>query len=337
MPPVRSGAQFSEQSLELLGGSSHFGDAVLPRGRSRRHWLPQQLHMPTLFLVQLLFAALALVMAGLGLSLRVEDFRGLARRRRDVAIALALQMIVLPALAYWLARGFQLPGPIAAGMVLLAATPGSISANLYSHLFGGNVAFNIALTGVNTLLCALTLPLLSTWAIAHFTGVVVELPMLFDRAFQTVGIVVIPVVLGMIVAAKAPVFAHRIGKKVKIVSAIVVVVFSLAAIVKEWAALSDGFLQVGGAVIAFNVLSLAVGFGVARAFKVPRPETMTIAFQVSVHNAIQAIYVALAVLDAPLMALPAAVYSITMNLAALGFGVMMSRSRRAQAATAAVA
>ena len=290
--------------------------------------------LATLFLVQLLFAALALVMAGLGLSLRVEDFRGLSRRRRDVAIALTLQMIVLPGVAYWLARAFQLPGAIAAGMVLLAATPGSISANLFSHLFGGNVAFNIALTGLNTLLCALTLPLLSTWAIAHFTGVVVELPMLFDRALQTIGVVVIPVVVGMLVASKAPTFARRIEKRVKIVSAIVVVVFSVAAIVKEWSALSSGFLQVGGAVIAFNVLSLAIGFGVARAFKMPRPETMTIAFQVSVHNAIQAIYVALAVLDMPQMALPAAVYSITMNLLALCFGAALSRARPAHLAPA---
>ena len=267
-------------------------------------------------------------MAGLGLSLRVEDFRGLSRQRGDVAIALTLQMIVLPGVAYWLARAFQLPGAIAAGMVLLAATPGSISANLFSHLFGGNVAFNIALTGLNTLLCAVTLPLLSTWAIEHFTGVVVEMPLLLDRAMQTVGVVVIPVVIGMLVAAKAPTFARRIEKQVKIVSAIVVVAFSIAAIVKEREALSSAFLQVGGAVIAFNCLSLALGFGVARAFNVRRSESMTIAFQVSVHNAIQAIYVALAVLDMPLMALPAAVYSITMNLVALAFGVAMSQQAR---------
>lgn len=284
--------------------------------------------MATILIVQLLFAALALVMAGLGLSLRIEDFRGLSTRRRDVAIALSLQMIVLPGVAYCLARAFNLPGAIAAGMILLAATPGSISANLFSHLFGGNVAFNIALTGLNTLLCALTLPLLSSWAIGHFTGVSVELPILFDRALQTIGVVVIPVVLGMLIAAKAPVFASRIEKKVKIVSAVVVIAFSVAAIVKEWTALSSGFLQVGGAVILFNVLSLAIGFGTARAFRMARRETMTITFQASVHNAIQAIYVALAVLNIPLMALPAAVYSITMNLFALAFGAAMSHALR---------
>lgn len=291
--------------------------------------------MGTLAIVQLLFAALALVMTGLGLSLRVDDFRGLARRRRDVGLALTLQMIVLPAVAFWLARAFELPGVIAAGMVLLAATPGSISANLFSHLFGGNVAFNIALTGINTFLCALTLPLLSSWAIQYFTGAAVELPLLFDRALQTIGVVVIPVLIGMLVAAKAPRFAHRIEKQVKIVSVLVVIAFSVAAIVKEWNALSTGFLQVGGAVIAFNLLSVAIGFGAARALKMPRPETMTIAFQVSVHNAIQAIYVALAVLDMPLMALPAAVYSITMNLIALSFGMAMNQARRSTTAVIA--
>ncbi|MDQ2736683.1 MAG: bile acid:sodium symporter family protein, partial [Pseudomonadota bacterium] len=126
--------------------------------------------MSTLGMVQLLFVALALVMAGLGLSLRVEDFRGLQSQKRNVVVALVLQMVLLPLIALALVFIFRLPSLLAVGMVLLAATPGSISANLYSHLFGGNVAFNIALTGLNTFLCALTLPLLTGWGIGYFTG-----------------------------------------------------------------------------------------------------------------------------------------------------------------------
>ncbi len=90
----------------------------------------------------------------------------------------------------------------------------------------------------------------------------------------------------------------------------------------------EGFAQVGAAVLVFNALSVAVGYGVARAVALRRAETITIAFQVSVHNAIQAIYVALAVLNEPLVALPAAVYSITMNLFALGFGLWLKSGRR---------
>jgi BASS family bile acid:Na+ symporter len=289
--------------------------------------------MSALWLIQLLLAALAVVMVGLGLSLRMADFRGLLSKRRSVIVALSLQMIVLPLVAMALVLVFQLPGLLAVGVVLLAATPGSISANLYSHLFGGNVAFNVALTGLNTFLCALTLPLLSGWAIGHFIGHGQPMPILLGKAAQTIGIVVIPVVLGMVVAAKAPRLAAGLDKPVKVISAAVVVIFSIAAIAKEWSALVDGFAQVGVAILVFNAVSVAVGYGLARAMALPRAETITIAFQVSIHNAIQAIYVGLAVLNEPLVALPAAVYSITMNIFALGFGLWINdASRRKEAA-----
>lgn len=284
--------------------------------------------MSTLGMVQLLFVALALVMAGLGLSLRVDDFRGLRSQQRSVIVALVLQMVLLPLIALGLVFIFRLPSLLAIGMVLLAATPGSISANLYSHLFGGNVAFNIALTGLNTFLCALTLPLLSGWAMGYFTGTGHLMPILFDKALQTIGVVVIPVIVGMAVAAKAPRFAKRVVKPVKILSAAVVVIFSIVAIVKEWDALVDGFGRVGLSILLFNAIGVAVGYGAARAAAIGRAEATTIAFQVSVHNAIQAIYVALAVLNEPLIALPAAVYSITMNIFAIGFGVLLNARQR---------
>ena len=142
--------------------------------------------MSTIGLVQLLYAALAVVMAGLGLSLRLSDFAGLRRHGRAAVFALVLQMIVLPGLAPALVLLFGMTGNLAMGMTLLAATPGSITANLHSHLFGGRVAFCVALTGVNTFLCALTLPVLGSWAITHFVGAGQVLPVLLDKATQTI-------------------------------------------------------------------------------------------------------------------------------------------------------
>lgn len=284
--------------------------------------------MSTLGMVQLLYAALILVMTGLGLSLRTQDFRVLRTEQRAVVGALVLQMIVLPAIALALAVGFQLPGLLAVGMLILAATPGSISANLFSHLFGGNVAFNVALTGLNTFLCALTMPVISRWAIGFFTGTGYLIPVLVDKALETIGIVAIPVVAGMAIASRFPKFAVKVAKPVKVLSAAVVVIISVVAIAKEWATISGGFEQVGIAIIMLNLISLAIGYGGARALRLGATETITVTFQVSVHNAILAIYVGLAVLHEPLVALPAAVYSITMNALAIAFGLSHMAVRR---------
>ena len=284
----------------------------------------------TLGLIQLLFVSLAIVMAGLGLSLRLSDFSGLVARRREVAVALVLQMVVLPVVAYALAVGFGLTGALAAGMLIIAATPGSISANLFSHLFGGNVAFNIALTGVNTLLCALTLPLVTAWAVQHFTGQGLSVPLLWGKAFETIGVVVVPVLCGMLVAAKRPRLAQALEKPVKILSALLVVVFSLVAIVREWATLRAAFVDIGLAVLTFNAISIVAGFAVGRLLARERSDAVTIMFQSSIHSAILGIYVALAVLESEAMALPAALYSITMNFMALGFGFLVLRRKPAE-------
>ena len=128
--------------------------------------------------------------------------------------------------------------------------------------------------------------------------------------------------LGIAVAAKAPSVARRVDKPVKTLSAALVVIFSVAGIVKEWDTLMRGFTQVGAAILLFNAACLGLGFVVARSANLDRRASITIAFQASIHNAIQAIYVGIAVLNEPLAALPAAVYSITMNVFALGFGVI---------------
>lgn len=284
--------------------------------------------MSTVSLVQLLYVALAVVMAGLGLSLRPSDFGRLRNQATPTVLALVLQMAVLPAAALALSAVLGLGGYLAVGMILLAATPGSITANLYSHLFGGDVAFNIALTGVNTFLCALVLPFLGSWALAHYVGGGEMLPVLLDKALQTISIVVVPVLLGMAIAAKAPRVAARVDKPVKILSAALVVIFSIAGIVKEWETLVRGFSQVGSAILIFNFVSLMVGFGASRIARLGRRTSITIAFQASIHNAIQAIYVGIAVLNQPVAALPAAVYSITMNIFALCFGLIMVWSIR---------
>ncbi len=114
-------------------------------------------------------AALALIMFGLGLSLDLaETSPSVARRPKAVVIALVAQVLILPAICFGLVVLFGLEPLLAVGMMLLAASPGGTTANLYSHLFGGDVALNVTLTAVNSVLAAFTLPLVVNLSIAHF-------------------------------------------------------------------------------------------------------------------------------------------------------------------------
>ena len=146
----------------------------------------------------------------------------------------------------------------------------------------------MTLTGLNTFLCALTLPLLGTWALGHYVEGGQMVPILFDNALRTIAVVLLPVLAGMAIAVKAPQVAARVQKPVKILTAILMVVFSVGAVIKEWNTLIGGFALVDVAILAFNAICLLTGFNAARAAALDRQTSITIAFQASIHIAIQA-------------------------------------------------
>lgn len=279
--------------------------------------------LPTLLLI-----SLALVMFGLGLSLSASDFKRLRHHPKAVVVALVLQVILLPLACYGLIRVMGLPPEFAVGLMLLAASPGGVSANLFSHLFGGNVAMNISLTAINTVLSIVTLPLIANWSIATFAKTGQVVPLQFGKVAEVVGIVLVPVIIGMVVAARASAFARRMEKPFKIFSALVLAAFALIAIAKEWHVLVTSFATVGNAVIVFNLLSLLAGYYLSRAAGMDKSMATAISFEIGIHNATLAIFIAVSVLDDFQLALPAAIYSVSMYLTASLFGVLVLRRSR---------
>ena len=281
----------------------------------------------------LLFIALGLVMFGLGLSLTVGDFKRLLQHPRAVVLALVLQVLVLPSACYALIVLLGVAPLYAVGLMLLAASPGGVSANLFSHLFGGNVAMNISLTAINTVLSIVSLPLITNWAINTFAHTGQVVPLQFGKVVEVIIIVLVPVVLGMAVHRRAPAFSARMEKPMKIFSAVVLAAFALIAIAKEWTALVESFAGIGPAVLLFNAISLASGYYLSRAAGLDKSMATAISFEIGIHNSTLAIFIALSVLNNFQLALPAAIYSVSMYILATLFGGLVLR-RGAQPAAA---
>jgi BASS family bile acid:Na+ symporter len=280
----------------------------------------------------LLPLALALVMFGLGLSLTIGDFARVGRQPRAVVIALALQLLVLPAICFGLVLAFDLPPLLAVGLLLLAASPGGTTANLFSHLFRGDVALNITLTAVNSLVAVVTLPLITNAAIAYFDpadgG---SLGLQFGKTLQVFAIVLVPVALGMLVRQRSTAFADRMDKPVRILSAVVLALVILGTIVAERENISGYVQDVGLPALLFCLASLTLGFVVPRALGVVRRQAIASAFEIGVHNGTLAIAIAISVLGSVELAVPAAVYSVIMFPAAAVFGWAITRSTRSVA------
>lgn len=276
--------------------------------------------------------ALVVVMLGLGLGLTPGDFRRTARQPRAVATALGAQLIVLPALAFALVLAFDPDPAIAVGMMLLAASPGGTTANLFSHLFRGDVALNISLTAINSVVAVVTLPVVVNLAVAYFdpTGAEGQVGLQFSKTAQVFAVVIVPVVIGMLIRARFPGFASRADRPVRGLSAVVLVAVIIGALVAERAEIADYLVEVGALTVIFCVASLSVGYLLPRLVGVTQKQALASAFEVGIHNSTLAIAVAISVLGDKQLAVPAAVYGIVMFPLAALTGLLLTRGHGAR-------
>lgn len=271
--------------------------------------------------------ALGVIMLGLGLSLTLEDFKRVVLMPKPVFIGLFCQMLILPVVCFAIATGFDLPPALAVGLMLLSASPGGATANLFSHLAKGDVALNITLTAVNSILSLLTLPFIVNYSLVHFMGEGKVIPLQFDKVVQVFAIVLVPVAIGMLVRSKKPQTAAGLEKPVKIFSAVFLLLVIVATVAKERAHVVEYFQQVGLAALAFNLVSMAVGYLVPLVFRLPKRQAIAIGMEIGIHNGTLAIAIASTptLLNNTTMAVPPAIYSLIMFFTAAAFGYLVNR------------
>lgn len=279
--------------------------------------------------------ALGIIMLGLGLSLTLADFARVVKYPKPVVIGLACQILLLPFICFLIANGFGLAPALAVGLMLLAASPGGTTANLFSHLAHGDVALNITLTAVNSLIAILTMPLLVNLSLDWFMASDQAIPLQFAKVMQVFAIVLLPVALGMLIRRYAAGFARRMERPMKLVAALFLAFTIVLALVKDWATVVEYAPLVGGAALLFNVLSLGVGYWVPRLLRIPRRQAIAIGMEIGIHNGTLAIALALSpsLLNNSTMAVPAAIYSLIMFFTAAAFGWWVSRGHEAPGAS----
>lgn len=269
--------------------------------------------------------ALAIVMAGLGLELRPKDFARVAKHPKAVILALVCQLLVLTSIAFIITKLLALPPLLAVGLMLLAASPGGPTANLFSYLYKGDIALNITLTAVNSVIAAFTLPLIVNFSIMHFMQDGQQVGLQFSKILQVFLIILIPVAIGMLVRHFASHWADKLNKPVRIFALVFLILIIIGAVSKERHNILEYIGQVGLATVLFCICSLAIGYFVPRLFGINNFQAKACAFEIGIHNSTLAMTIALTVMASPVVAMPAAIYSIFMYIFAALFGSLINR------------
>lgn len=267
------------------------------------------------------------IMLALGLTLTVADFRRAATLRRPLLVALLCQCVLLPLLCLVVAEALDLEPNLAVGLMLMAATPGGLLANVLSHLADGDLALNLTLTAVNAVLSIFAIPAILAVSMTWFLGDGRFIPLQFDKFVGVFAVVLIPTAIGVAIRHRFPDLAQRLHKPVRIAAAVLLVVAVTAGIAGGRTTLMKNFGVLSVAVVSFCAISLTVGYLAPRWMRLAPRQSIAVSLEIGLHNAVVAIGIAVSpqLLNNSEMATPAAVYGVLAPLVALTFLFVVRR------------
>ena len=257
--------------------------------------------------------ALAVIMFGMGLSLRFDDFKRILVYPKAVSLGLFNQLVLLPLVAFAIANLLQLSPELAVGLMILAACPGGATSNLITHLAKGDSALSITLTAFSSLITVVTIPFIVNFSIGYFISGGEEQKLeILGTVIAVLAITIIPVVIGMTVLKKAPNLAQKWDQPFRKFSTIFFVIIVVAAFVKEKDNLVQFFIDAGPASLVLNLATLGLGYGLAKLAGLNFRQSLTIAVESGIQNGTLGITIAATLIVNSVMTIPSAIYSLIM-------------------------
>jgi len=264
--------------------------------------------------------ALIVIMITMGLNLEPRDFRKVIAEPRAALTGLAAQLVLLPAMGFFLAWLLSPPMPIAVGLIILACCPSGATSNFFSFLARGDVALSVVLTAVSGVVVVFTAPLLIELALRLFTGEGQEIHLPIAASMLRIfNLVVLPVVAGMAFRRLAPRIAVAVQPWATRVS-FAVVLFTMAVLL-EYGAQDFGtmFAMAWPVTVSLNVVMMAVGFFGARRLAISERQSRSISIEIGIQNYILSVVIALALLQRPDFAIVPVIYLFTMYVTVFSF------------------
>ena len=253
-------------------------------------------------------AMLGIIMLGMGMTLHWQDFSHVLRHPRDLGLGLLVQFGCMPLLAFALCHVFALPPELAMGMILVGTAPGGTASNVLTFIARGDVAFSVAMTAAATLVSLLLAPPL-TWLLGG-VWVPVDMGGLF---WSIVKIVLVPVLLGLLLHHFQRGLVDRLMPFLPLASALVITLVIAGIIAVNAQNILSAGPAIFAAVIAHNLLGLAVGWFAACRLRFAPPRRRALAIEIGTQNSGLATALALAHFT-PAAAIAGALFSVWQNI-----------------------
>ena len=259
---------------------------------------------------------LALIMLGLGLGLKIDDFTRILKTPKDFFVGFFSQLIILPLVAYLLIIILKVPPEIAIGVMIIAAAPGGVTSNILTKFANGDVALSISLTAVISLISIITVPLIIFTSADLFgiTNISQNISMI-GIALKMFLVVTVPVILGMIIRKFAENFVNSKIQIFEKLNIILFVIFFIAAFYEERESFIDFLMQAGFITFVLNITMMIVAYYLGKTFASGIKQQKCIALECGLQNGTLAIFVSTQIFGTDIVYItPTAAYALIMYI-----------------------
>ena len=282
--------------------------------------------MNTIFIV---LPILTLLMFDLGLALQPKDFQLITQRPKAMLAGLIGQIVLLPIVAWAVGSVFHVAPLFFLGIMLIACCPGGSSSNVFSMLAGGDVALSVSLTAFSSIITLFTSPFIMDLMTQHVgTDMDVHLPV-GNLLVQNLVLMAVPILAGLWIAVRHASLAQRMHNVLKRLAFPCLILLATVFFIQNREVIVREFPQLGLCMTVLILLSMAGGVGLSWLMRLPGREQRTIVIEIGMQNAAQAITIATSpfVFNNDIMAIPAIIYALMMNVILLTYvGVLKRRT-----------
>lgn len=251
---------------------------------------------------------LGIVMFGMGMTLKVSDFRLILQRPWEVLLGAVAQFTIMPSVAWFLVKAVNLPPELAIGVILVGTCPGGTASNVITYLAKGDVALSVSMTMTTTLLAPVVTPLLTWWLAGAWIDVSMTAMML-----SIAEMVLLPILLGLFVRHYFTRLVGRCMDYLPFVSVVTIVLLVGGVVSMSASKLLEMGAVIAGVVICHNVFGLLLGYLMAKLFRLEPPKARAVAIEVGMQNSGLAASLAILYFN-PAAAIPGAIFSVWHNI-----------------------
>ena len=259
---------------------------------------------------------LALIMLGLGLGLKIEDFTRVLKTPKDFFVGFFSQLIILPLVAYLLIIILKVPPEIAIGVMIIAAAPGGVTSNILTKFANGDVALSISLTAVISLISIITVPLIifASADLFRITNISQNISMT-GIALKMFLVVTVTVILGMIIRKFAENFVNSKIQIFEKINLLLFIIFFIAAFYEERESFLDFLIQAGLITLILNITMMIVAYYLGKTFASGMKQQKCITLECGLQNGTLAIFVSTQIFGTDIVYItPTAAYALIMYI-----------------------